>query len=180
MQSLRPAITVLAFLAVLPAPSAGAAGHETLDASTPGVAEYVLPHEQVRDEGADGRAGRVAPDHKASGLPSPEAPLFGAGIRPRRDGAQPTGTSGPSSARRAAKRRAGVRAGGDGVRDGASADHDTAPATAPATAPERRSAVPDTAPPAALGGSLPLTVLALLAAGGALGLVLRRRPRPDA
>lgn len=173
MQSLRPALTLLTVLAALPAPASAAAGPESLDASTPGVAEYVLPHEQVRDEAADGRAGRVAPDHKASGMPSREAPLFGAGVRPRDARATPTAPARRSPAWGAAKLRADGAGGRAGAGAGAGRD------AARATAPERRSA-PDAAPPAALGGSLPLTVLALLVAGGAFGLALRRRPRPDA
>jgi len=175
MPSLRRSLAALSTAALVALPGTAAAQDPTLDSSTPGVAEYLLPHEQVRDVAADGRAGRVAPDHKASGAPSTEAPLFGTGVQPRR------------SAR--AERSARPAASGPGAKTAEPAD--AAPADAATTdgAPPRArpaGAAPDERPataaaaPAPLGGSAPLTLIAVLAGGLALGFALRRRPAPEA
>lgn len=158
----------IALALLAPSPAGAQDPGVRLDPSNAAAKEYAVPAGAARAIGAGQPPGTAAP-----GAGAPAAPLFGAGVKPRRRGSHRVAAS--PAARR--PRGAADSGGGERIAEGRDAHADAAePTRRPAAV--RPSAMPVSAPTVPglswMGG----TALAVLSGGAALGWALRRK-RPQ-
>ena len=157
----RPAVLAL-ICALLPASAQGQAG-KRLDSNSPAGVEYQLPLEQARQNATDG--GRDKPKRDGTAARPGTVPLFGAGIVARKRGDENAGGGRQGDGGSGAGSRASGSNGGDsGGGSGAPGDPAISRSTVGAAGSDDGSATLRTAGIA----------LAVLLAGGLLGLGLRR------
>ena len=155
-------------MCALAMPSAAIAQSNRPDPDSPAGVEYELPLDQTRkdlsDDGGGGDRGSRDGGSSAGGGGSDSAPLFGAGIAPGNGGS--AGGSGDGADRGGAT--AGARGGSSG--DGEPGGKGASPQPAGPTIAEARTG----ADSGGTGLLIPGIALAVLLAGGLIGLVLRR------
>ena len=158
-------------MCALAMPSAAIAQSNRPDPDSPAGVEYELPLDQTRedlsDEGGGGDRGSRDGGSLAGGGRSDAAPLFGAGISPAGSGPPGDGTGvgvrSSTDQAQADDRNRGGAGSGSGASGGSAADESVGPTIAEASADRGGT-----------GLLIPGIALAVLLAGGLIGLALRR------
>ena len=172
VRSLQTGATALVAAGALAVPASAQVPGLVIDPDSPSAKEYALPFENERrqaDPAAAPGAG-VAPGVRSS-------PAFGAGVTAGRgDGAQQDGAAATGGSGDPGSPGSGG-AGGGGTRSGGGAEAPAAQHPPDVAETIRRATAAPGAPDGGLGGTLTIAGIAaaVLLAGGAAGLALRRR-----